>query len=119
MIKAARPNESNLVRTLVLFSRWRSCSSCGELVLFVGEHCETSTDFACGRCHHRVAIALAANHSGESMARTDSILGQAKTSHAAAHALAGSCKVAKDVGPTSSWTWRPAKLTTCSSTYDG
>jgi hypothetical protein len=65
MIKAAKPNESNLVRMLAVSATWCRCPSCGELFLFVDEHGETSGDLACGRCRHRAATTLAANDNGD------------------------------------------------------
>jgi hypothetical protein len=65
MIAVVLASEANLVRTLITFARWRHCSSCGELVLYIDEQLATEGDFACGSCHHRAASAQAANDNGD------------------------------------------------------
>jgi hypothetical protein len=41
----------NLVRVLTTLARWRRCTGCGALVLYVDDQCATESDFACGGCY--------------------------------------------------------------------
>ena|GEM_PF-3648587 len=41
----------NLVQVLTTFARWRRCTGCGALVLYVDDQCATESDFACGGCY--------------------------------------------------------------------
>jgi hypothetical protein len=42
--------ESNLVKCLVTFARWRKCCVCGSETLFVNSQARTEGDFECGLC---------------------------------------------------------------------
>jgi len=61
---AGDPEDANLARVLAFFARWRRCSVCGEIVLYVDQRCTTEGNFACGTCYHRASV-WAANDNGE------------------------------------------------------
>ena len=42
--------EAKMVRMLVFFAAWRSCSRCGDVVLYVGGSGRSDAQFVCGRC---------------------------------------------------------------------
>jgi hypothetical protein len=46
----------NLVRVLTTFARWRRCTGCGALVLYVDDRCATESDFSCGGCYQRAQV---------------------------------------------------------------
>ncbi|MGD0838022.1 MAG: hypothetical protein ABSB49_15390 [Polyangia bacterium] len=58
-------DDAGLVKTLAVLARWRSCSVCGALVLYVDELGHSDGDFACGRCCRQIAAAVA-NDNGAS-----------------------------------------------------
>lgn len=66
MMPAAEPEPANLAKVLAVFARWRRCSACGELVLFVDEKCAADGDFECGACLYRADSAWATNDEGNS-----------------------------------------------------
>ena len=43
-------DDAGLVKTLAVLARWRRCSACGALVLYVDELGRSDGDFACGAC---------------------------------------------------------------------
>ena len=42
--------EADLAACLIALARWRKCSACGRLVLFVNEQARSDGDVECGAC---------------------------------------------------------------------
>ena len=52
-MSADDPARVNLARVLVLFARFKSCSSCGGRTLYVNAEANSDGDFLCGLCEVR------------------------------------------------------------------
>jgi len=49
--------DGNLARTMVIFSKWTKCASCGALVLFVDPRLNPDAECICGACVRLAPIA--------------------------------------------------------------